>query len=357
VNPGWLEEETLDVLQPQGSCTTVDPSCPALMARGTVLVPEGLPVLPASHGNPMTAMSPKRPGRVLTPALLILLAACGGEAPESRPSQAPALVEALLGDVLDRIPDPAVEAPQLVEALESLLLQDTGVILPFRVQAEGAFEAALEGSLQLASGGRARLDAQGTFGGLPVQALLVSDGRRMIWVNNGNSHEGEAPLHLREGLVLGLSRMGILHNLARLVNGSPPDATDGTAQDWVQITDLAHAGSDPSEPIGVAVHFGIVVGGSPSGDATLWMDPESGVPLLRRQEVSFPEGKMRVTERYAAPMADVEVMDSLFVVPSADPSGTQVSGAVVPVSTPHPPGGGRATRQTGSPATGSSPQD
>jgi len=269
----------------------------------------------------MIAMPGKRAREILLPALLILLAACGSQAPDNGPPPALEQAEPQLGEIVDAIPDPPMGASQLVEALESLLLRETGVILPFRVQAEGDFQADLEGSLHLASGGRARLDARGTFGALPVQALLISDGRRMVWTNNGVSHEGETPRHLREGLILGLSRMGILHNLALLVNGSPPDATDGTAQEWLKITDPAHAGSDPSEPTGVAVHFGIVVGGSPSGEATLWMDPASGVPLLRRQEVTFPEGSMRVTERYVGPMADVEVMDSLFVVPPVAPAG------------------------------------
>jgi hypothetical protein len=279
----------------------------------------------------MTVMPGKRAGAFLLPALLALLTACGTEAPENTPPQEPVAAQTVLGDILDPIPDPAVEAPRLVEALESLLMGETGVILPFRVQAEGGFEAELEGSLQLASGGRARLNATGTFGDLPVEALLISDGRRMVWTNNGVRHEGETPRYLREGLVLGLSRMGILHNLALLVNGSPPDATDGTAQEWVKITDPAHAGSDPSEPTGVAVHFGIVVAGAPSGEATLWVDPTSGVPLLRRQEVMFPQGSMRVTERYVGPMADVEVMDSLFVVPTAMLGGAPGPAPAVPV--------------------------
>lgn len=261
------------------------------------------------------------------------LAACGGDS-EGLPAEEVALVAgARLGEPAEPIPDPTEEAPALVASLEELLLRDTGVIVPFTVEAEGALEVALEGSLRLAPGGRARLDAEGMFGGDPVSALLISDGRRMAWIHNGEREEGPTPPHLREGLVLGLSRMGVLHNLARLVAGSPPDATDGSAGEWVQITGPAHAGSDPSEPTGVAVHFGIVVGGVPAGEATLWMDPQTRVPLLRRQEVAFPGGSMQVTERYSAPMADVEVDDSLFVLPAAVPA----SSAPFPVGDGMPP--------------------
>lgn len=279
------------------------------------------------------------PGFLVLLAVGVGLAACGGDS-EGLPAEEVSLVAgARLGEPAEPIPDPAEEAPALVAGLEALLLEDTGVILPFTVEAEGALEVALEGSMQLASGGRARLEAEGSFGGEPVTALLISDGVRMVWVDNGERHEAPAPSHLREGLVLGLSRMGVLHNLARLVSGSPPDATDGTAGEWVQITGPAHAGSDPSEPTGVAVHFGIVVGGVPAGEATLWMDPQTGVPLLRRQEVSFPGGSMHVTERYSAPMADVEVGDSLFVIPGAMPAATRpapVSGVLPPRQGPAP---------------------
>ncbi len=267
------------------------------------------------------------PGRLQgAAALLILLgtgvAGCGGESGGHPAEDVPLVAEAPLGEPVEPIPDPPEGAPELLAALEELLLREIGVILPFEVEAEGALEVALQGSLWLAPGGRARLNATGTFGGEAVSSLLVSDGRRMIWENNGDRHEGATPPHLREGLVLGLSRMGVLHNLARLVAGSPPDATDGSADGWVRIAGPAHAGSDPSEPTGVAVHFGIVVGGVASGEATLWMDPQTRVPLLRRQEVSFPDGSMQVIERYEDPMADVEVADSLFVIPSVLPAAT-----------------------------------
>ena len=292
-------------------------------------------------GQKRRPADPPDPGRFrrATTVLILLgmgVAGCGGESEGLPAEDVSPVAGARLGEPAEPIPDPPEGAPELVASLEELLLREIGVVLPFEVEAEGALEVTLEGSLWLAPGGRARLDARGTFGGEAVSALLVSDGGRMLWVNNGDRHEGPTPSHLREGLVLGLSRMGILHNLARLVAGSPPDATDGSADGWVRIAGPAHGGSDPSEPTGVAVHFGIVVAGVPSGEATLWMDPQTRVPLLRRQEVPFPGGSMQVTERYEGPVADVEVADSLFVVPSVLPAvtapvPTEKGGVALPV--------------------------
>lgn len=248
--------------------------------------------------------------------LAAALAACPGGGPDHDPDDDPSpLPGAGYGEPDEAPPPPDASARELLDALEERLLGDTGVEIPFRVTSEGAFQAELEGVLFLASGQRLRLECSGTYGDRAVEALLVSDGERLFRVLNGSTEEAPLPSHLREGLVLGLVRMGILHNLGRLLAGGFPDATDGSASAWVEAMDPVHGGADPEVPTGVAVVFGIRVGGEPSGDATLWLDPVTEVPLLRRQVVRFPEGEMRVTERYPASMADVEMADSLFVRP------------------------------------------
>lgn len=93
--------------------------------------------------------------------------------------------------------------------------------------------------------------------------------------------------------------MGVLHNLAMLVGGAPPDHAAGGVEDWVQTVDHRRPvpSGPPPGPDGEAVTFGLVVGGEPSGTATLWLD-DRGVPVRREQTVEFPEGVMRVVERY-----------------------------------------------------------
>ena len=62
----------------------------------------------------------------------------------------------------------------------------------------------------------------------PATLRLVSDGERMA---GGRSSEigfdtTTAPA-LREAFAIGISRMGILHNLTRLYTGNPPEYADG----------------------------------------------------------------------------------------------------------------------------------
>lgn len=163
----------------------------------------------------------------------------------------------------------------------------------FTITATGAIEVDLGGRLLLGEGGRARLESEGTFAGDEVSLLLVSDGRRMRMTNGADTTEVAAPPALREALVVGLTRMGVLHNLARLTELAPPDHADGGVREWVEPVDFRR------EERG-AVGFDIRVAGERTGSARLFLAPGTGLPGERRQTVRFPEGEMQVTELYGA---------------------------------------------------------
>jgi hypothetical protein len=90
--------------------------------------------------------------------------------------------------------------------------------------------------------------------------------------------------------------MGVLHNLARLVSGAPPDRVDGTVRSWVELEDIEWS-EEVSEEGLEGVRFRIIVSGEPAGRATVWLD-EDGTLMGRDQVVEFPGGDMRVRERY-----------------------------------------------------------
>ena len=96
---------------------------------------------------------------------------------------------------------------------------------------------------------------------------------------------------------MGFTRMGILHNLAMLSAGAPPDRADGGVEDWVTLHDLSAMVPEGPGDVAVAVGFSITVGGAPAGTASLELDG-GGLPVLRWQTVRFPDGEMRVLERY-----------------------------------------------------------
>lgn len=173
--------------------------------------------------------------------------------------------------------------------LEDRLLSARSVSFDYHVTAEGAIEADIEGHVEIVADGSATLSGEGSFAGRPVDLSLLAEGDRFQYSNGTTRAAGGQPEQLRESLLIGLTRMGVLHNLARLVSGSPPDHAEGGVREWVTVSSFA---ADDA-----AVSFDISVAGEPAGSAALELD-EAGLPAVRRQTVVFEEGEMQVTETY-----------------------------------------------------------
>ncbi len=168
-------------------------------------------------------------------------------------------------------------------AFEAELLEAESLTLPFAVEAEGALEVALEGELRI-EGAMIRLTASGTFGGEAVDLQLHAD-ESFLFI--GESEQPRPP-HLKEALVLGLTRMGILHNLAVLTNGQAPDHSDVGVEPWLRVRVREAA----------PYSFAILVDGERVAEAQLTVT--GGRPVSRTQTVAFPEGEMRVRETYGS---------------------------------------------------------
>lgn len=214
---------------------------------------------------------------------------------------------------------PPGEVAVSMEAVEARLAESaTPLHLPFRVEAGGAVEADVTGDLFLGTEGEARLQAEGTFAGRAMDVLLVSDGTSMVWT--GQDTPVPAPPGLRDALVVGLTRMGILHNLARLTAGAPPDHMEGGVREWVRVEpDTANAAPVAMES-GPALTRAIVVAGNPSGSFRLVFGPDGIAPRVRRQGVEFPQGRMDVVERYPTLALGAVLPDSLFTLPESGPA-------------------------------------
>lgn len=189
-----------------------------------------------------------------------------------------------------------LEAGEYLSVLEGRLLEDGIGRLAFAVWAEGVFEAELTGLVDSGEDRAVELKADGTFGGGFVDLSLSVQGGRMIGGSADRRFDEPAPPELREALVIGLTRMGILHNLARLVGGMPPDRAGGGVQGWVEAREVEWR-SDDVEVGRRGVTLEIWVEDQPAGEATLWLDAE-GELVGRDQVVRFPGGEMVVRERY-----------------------------------------------------------
>lgn len=218
--------------------------------------------------------------RAVLLAMAALLAACG---PDAR-------VES--GSPKGGFADEA-DPQAAFQMMEETLLQTPRLDLRFVIEAEGVVSAGLTGDLLLEGDSVAQLEAHGSFAGDSVELFLRAFGSRMVGGSRARTFEQETPPHLREALVIGLTRMGLLHNLARLVGGTPPDRSDGTVGSWVEAKDFARL----EESDFGAARFDIWVAGGRAAEAFLWFD-ENGLPGRREQTVHFPSGTMSVREEY-----------------------------------------------------------
>jgi hypothetical protein len=204
-------------------------------------------------------------------------------------------------------PGPKESPASLEHALEDIeaALIDRDIQLRFAVEATGAVQARLVGEVRT-KGDWLAIAARGSFAGQNVELALEGDGERLFGTSGAARLDIAQPAELEDAVVVGLTRMGILHNLAVLVSARPPDHADGGVREWAQVKDVVaearvtpEALSEEAKALAPAVmSFGIVVAGRDTGEATLWWDPQTSLPVERHQIVRFPAGEMHVRETY-----------------------------------------------------------
>lgn len=185
--------------------------------------------------------------------------------------------------------------------LEARLQGATRVEIAFEIQSEGAVDSRLSGTLSWTKAGEMSLKASGEFAGEAQELELRASAETIETLVAGESrHAGPRPAALVEAVVIGFTRQGLLHNLAVLTAGLPPERGEGGVSDWLGFVEAQLGppevfGSDDARPL----EFQIEVEGQHVGHAVLWLR-EGGLPLERRQTVEFPDGQMKVVERYTS---------------------------------------------------------
>ena len=193
--------------------------------------------------------------------------------------------------------DPAADA---LGALEARLLASPHVRVEASLQATGAVQASLQGVTDLRERNRLDVRYAGTFAGKPVTVSVVSDGRVLETRVNGRTQSGATGPESNRAVLLGLTRMGLLHNLARATESVGPDHANGGVSGWIALDNFRPATiAQSGEMAGVlALGFDLLVDKQFAASARLWLDPDSGLPRRREQTVAFPEGEMKVVEIY-----------------------------------------------------------
>lgn len=193
---------------------------------------------------------------------------------------------------------PARDAPETVFVELERRLGHGPLRLRFELVAEGAIVASLAGTLSIAE--EVELQAVGRFGGAEHEVRLWTEGDRLRAGARDAPFALDVPRppELVPALVIGMMRMGLLHNVAMLVGGQPPDHADGGVREWIQTVEHQHVEGTGDPP---AIGYGLVVAGQRAAEGTLWIEAH-GLPVRRELTVTFgegPAGQMRVVERYA----------------------------------------------------------
>jgi len=191
--------------------------------------------------------------------------------------------------------------------MERTLLIADHLAIYFEVISKGAVSSVLKGELRLATGNKLDLVAVGTFAGRDVDLKLRSDGTRLTGGNGVATLDVATPKDLNKAVTLGLTRMGLLHNLALLSRAAVPDHSNGGVTDWVTVD--SHSDAD-----GNGVTFDISVSGQKVASATMTLRGDA-LPRHRTQTVRFSEGVMTVSERYSSITIDGPVDSSRFTHP------------------------------------------
>jgi len=197
--------------------------------------------------------------------------------------------------------DPGTDDPaQLIAQLEARLLKARHVVIEGDIRASGAVESELKGRAELHDRNRIELAWAGRFAGEARALALQGDGR-MLTLKNGAADRREAVSgESNRAVLIGLLRMGLMHNLARLSALQGPDHAGGGVERWVTLDNFRPTTMALGGELDGTVSFGfdVLVDGEPSGSARLWLDPQTGLPRRRQMTVRFPRGDMEVVEDY-----------------------------------------------------------
>jgi hypothetical protein len=185
------------------------------------------------------------------------------------------------------------------DTLEARLLDIDPRQVQFVVEAEGGPDARLRGALVLLGAEGLEINADGVFDDQPRALRLAADERSLSYGNGVDSTVVTRPAGLEEAVVIGFARAGLFPQLQRLAAGMPIDYLDGGARDRLVMEGVAWG---PSETVegrpAISLDFTLRIGDGPAGVVRLYLDEETGLPLLRRQVVESPEGDSSVTESY-----------------------------------------------------------
>lgn len=197
-------------------------------------------------------------------------------------------------------PAQELDGPALLAQLEQRLLAARRVAIEAIIESSGVIPARLTGRGELRESNRASVTFTGSFAGRAADLAMLADGRFAQLRNGAQARAEPVGREANRALLLGLTRMGLLHNLARLTALSGADHGHGGVERWVTLDGFRPTTFAQGGELAGSMSFGfdVMVAGAPAASARLWIDPSTGLPRRRQQTVRFAQGEMTVIEDY-----------------------------------------------------------
>jgi hypothetical protein len=192
------------------------------------------------------------------------------------------------------------DAATVMAQLESRVLSARRVSIEATIESRGFIASKLQGKSEWLDRNRAKLAYAGTFAGQATDVALTADGRALQMQSGAATRREVESGDTNRALLIGLLRMGALHNLARLTGLKAPDHAEGGVEQWVTLDSFRPTTYAQGGDLEGAMSFGfdMVVAGQTSGSVRLWLDAATGLPRRRQVTVRFPQGEMTVVEDY-----------------------------------------------------------
>jgi len=185
------------------------------------------------------------------------------------------VIAALLLTVACASAPPAPPAERLA-AVEKELENAKQVTMRFTTRTTGSVESHFNGTLNVLPGNVASIDADGEMAGKPSTIRYSANG---------------SPAQISHALIVTLVRMGMTHDLYVLTNKQPPAFADGGVDEGLKLDKLAWDAKEKK------FTYHLVVDNHDSGEGELWVGRHD-YPTRRKLTVHFPQGDMKVDERY-----------------------------------------------------------
>jgi hypothetical protein len=210
-------------------------------------------------------------------SLLVVLAACGSKSPPPAEPEPDPETYVFAGDPIAAF-----------GGLEDQLGTARRVEITTQIQSVGYFKADLTATYDIEREFKVSIEVKGTVAGNPVAAKWTSHD-----IRDDRDSDIQSPVWA-DAVLIGITRMGALHNLARILEKRDPDHGNGDVRTWVEVDQIVWKGDEPRTQ---TLEFDIIVSGIPSAEGELTLDTR-GLPLRRDQVVSFDGVAMRVVEHY-----------------------------------------------------------